>query len=115
MRDDQLLANLRERYDRDYADQLEVTGITTYRRFFALVADDTANDTLRIPAFTAIHQLGKLIDKRRVISPLLAALKSSNERIVCDAIQTLGYLRSRRAAPILIKLLDDRSQPQHIR
>jgi hypothetical protein len=115
MQDDQLLANLRERYDRDYADQLEQAGISTYRQFLAMLSDDSIDEPLRFHAFEAILRLGNLVDKRRIVSPMIAALKSSNERIRGEAVRAFGEIYARRAVPALVALLDDRSQPERVR
>src|SRR5688572_21941114 len=102
-------------HSRDLLEKLRENGITTYTEVFALIRDENADSTLRVDCVGSFFLLGKQVDRRKAVPPLLAALKSQDASVRGAAAEALGRLESRRAIPALIHLLEDRSQPERVR
>jgi hypothetical protein len=117
MQDDQLLQDLSEKheYARELGEKLRENEVTTYSKLFALAQDERADSSLRINCLWAVSYLSSELDKRRVVFPLLTALKSGDASVRSAAAHTLGFVGNHRAIPALIALLDDKSQPERVR
>jgi HEAT repeat protein len=117
MQDDQLLQDLSDKheYARELAEKLRENEVTTYSQLFALMRDEKADSSQRVNCIWAVRYLASQLDKRRVVFPLLTALKSEDDMVRGAAAQALGSVENRRAVPALVALLDDTSQPERVR
>src|SRR3712207_6275958 len=110
MQDDHLLQDLEALSAYDLTIKtLRDHGVTTYTRLFEVVRDESADSELRIDACAAISELGgfytesrKLLDKRRALPALVAALKSKDQPLRERVTRTLADLRSPGAVPHLV-------------
>jgi HEAT repeat protein len=94
---------------------LQARGVDSYDALFALLRDvDTDADTL-LKAYDVLFFLGERTDKRRSVWPMLHALKSPDDRIRQQAAWVLGALRSRRAVPYLIGIIQNRDEVKTVR
>lgn len=116
MKDDQLWQDLREANAPDHITKsLRASRVKTYSECFALLRDKTADVHHHISILMALGHLSRVIDKRRVVPPLLDALKSEDEVVRDMAIGNLGHFQSRRAIQPLIEIAQDKAQPNDTR
>jgi hypothetical protein len=112
MRDDQLLQDLATgaRLPDEKYDWLGEHKITTYSKLFAFIQDEANATKLRWEACYVVHRLWKVVDTRRAVPCLLAALNASDEKVRCAAANALGMLKSKRAVLPLTTILADKTQ-----
>lgn len=117
MQDDHLLQDIDAAYKHpsENYDWLAENGITSYSQLFAFIKDENGDAPLREKACWTLSRLQKVVDKRRAIPPLLAALVSKDEDVRGTSANTLGILGSRRAVLPLIEILRDLSEPISVR
>jgi hypothetical protein len=117
MQDDHLLQDIDAAYKHpsENYDWLAENEITTYSQLFMIIKDEMADPETRENACWAFSHLRKCIDKRKAVSPLMAALKSGNEEVRGVAASVLGQLGSKRAVLPLLAILTDPTQPDSVR
>lgn len=117
MRDDQLLQDLDAAVKTPYDkyEWMAERGITTYSQLFAFIRDENADAELREQACWALSRLNNVVDRRRAVPALLAALNSRFEDVRDGATWALGSMESKRAMRPLLTLLTDRTQPESVR
>jgi len=114
--DDRLLQDLEAgHYKEETIDALKQQGITTYSRLFALLLDEATDVSLRIELCQVLSSLYKIVDKRRVATPLMVALASTNADLSTSAARALGQITVKRAIPQLGQLATDKSLPDDAR
>src|SRR5688572_26675654 len=112
MRDDHLLQDIDAAYKHpsENYDWLAENGITSYSQLFSFIKDENADPETRNKACWALSRLGKSVDKRKAVPPLLTALRSNHDEVREGATWALGMFESKRAALPLLALLSDRTQ-----
>ncbi len=94
---------------------LNERGINSYDSLYSLMRNlDTDTDTL-LQAYEVMYHLSDQVDKRRVVSPLMTALKSDNSRLRQQAAWVLGACKSKRAVPLLIEMAQNRDENESVR
>ncbi|MEO8613330.1 MAG: HEAT repeat domain-containing protein [Chloroflexota bacterium] len=87
----------------------------TYKDLARFLVDENADLDLRREICLAFCDACPMLDKRRAVTPLLAALNSTDKPIQSTAARTLGRMCSLRAVSPLIHILADRDQTMELR
>lgn len=95
--------------------KLADAGITTYSKLIEVIDDDDADLDIRRLACWSVSHVRDSVDKRRVASPLLKALHSSDDDVRIAAAHSLGLLKIKRATPALIEIARNKQQSVTVR
>jgi HEAT repeats/HEAT repeat len=90
-------------------------GVNSYDTLFALLRDKGVDNDLLLNTLRIANLLRRKIDKRRVVFPLLKAIKSDNSLIRHDAVWMLGMLRIRRAVLPLMEIAENNNETSTLR
>jgi hypothetical protein len=115
MRDDQLLRDMEKYAYPSEVDKLRASNIASYKDLARFLLNESINIELRREICLAFSDASPMLDKRRAVTPLLAALKSRDGQLQSTAARTLGRIDSLRAVSPLIEILADRVQTTELR
>ena len=116
MKDDSLLENLKTiKHAQKDVEKLQQAGITTYSQLVALIGDETAATELRSELCYVLRWLERYVDKRKIVGPLLSALRSKEPELRGVATLVSGMMYLKRTFPLLSKFATDKDQPEIVR
>jgi hypothetical protein len=116
MKDESLLDDLKAvNFREDKLEILKKNSISTYSQLLSLLGDQTTEPELRIEFCRALSFLFRMVDKRRVATPLIVALSSDVLDVRLAAAAVILEFGLKRAIPTLSELAIDKHQPQKMR
>ncbi|MEO0562441.1 MAG: HEAT repeat domain-containing protein, partial [Chloroflexota bacterium] len=108
---------LRKRIRNQMVPTLLNADVTTYSALYQLIHNADAPKELRLTACNAVNILNDLVDHHQATEALLTALTQEgvDTKLRYDAISSLTRIKSRRAIPMIVDILADKSEDPSLR